>query len=85
MNQCSIDYDWQHLSNNLDIRDKFTITLRNRFNQLQDEENDLNPNNTYINFMNAHKQAAEDCIPLKPKIKHRVLFIYYYYSFIFSW
>ena len=66
-------FDWKQLSSNADIRNKFTITLQNRFSQLQNEDNDnINPNNTYINFMNAHKQAAEDCIPLKHKIKHKV-------------
>ena len=33
----------------------------------------LNPNEAYINFINALKQVAEECIPLKPKAKHEVL------------
>ena len=68
-----LPFDWKQLSSNADIRNKFTITLQNCFSQLQNEDNDnINPNNTYINFMNAHKQAAEDCIPLKHKTKHKV-------------
>ena len=66
-------FDWKQLSSNADIRNKFTITLQNRFSQLQNEDNDnIIPNNTYINFMNAHKQAAEDFIPLKHKTKRKV-------------
>ena len=66
-------FDWKQLSSNADIRHKFTITLQNRFSQLQNDDNDnINPNNTSINFMNAHKQAAEDCIPLKHKTKHKL-------------
>ena len=68
-----LPFDWKQLSSNADIRNKFTITLQNCFSQLQNEDNDnINPNNTYINFMNAHKPAAEDCIPLKHKTKHKV-------------
>ena len=66
-------FDWKQLSSNAGILNKFTITLQNRFSQLQNEDNDnINPNNMYINIMNAHKQAAEDCIPLKHKTKHKV-------------
>ena len=66
-------FDWKQLSSNADIRNKFTITLQNRFSQLQNEDNDnINLSNTYINFMNAHKQAAEDCIPLQHKTKRKV-------------
>ena len=66
-------FDWKQLSSNADIRNKFTITLQNRFSQLQNEDNDnINPNNTCNNFMNARKQAAEGCIPLKHKTKHKV-------------
>ena len=66
-------FDWKQLSSNADIRNKFIITLQNRFSQLQNEDNDnINPNNTCNNFMNAYKQAAEGCIPLKHKTKHKV-------------
>ena len=31
------------------------------------------PNDEYENFVHAHLEAAEKCIPTKPRTKHRVL------------
>ena len=64
--------DWKQLSCDVEIRDQFTITLRNRYDLLQEEENNTDPNRSYENFVNAYKQADEKCIPLKPKRKLRV-------------
>ena len=63
-------YDWA-LLNNRDIRDKYVLELRNRFETLQKTEK-RTPNDEYQNFVNAHLEAAANCIPTKPRTKYRV-------------
>ena len=65
-------YDWV-LLNNRDIRDKYVLELRNRFEILQEKTEKDTPNDEYENFVNAHPKTAEKCIPTKPRTKHRVL------------
>ena len=65
-------YDWSTLFTNDDIRNRYTITVRNKFDSLQQIADDHTPNTTYDNFVVAHSEAAADCIPLKPKAKRRV-------------
>ena len=65
-------YIWSSLRNNDDVRTKFIITLNNRFDALQHENDEISPNSTYQNFEIATKEAAEACVPLKPKVKRRV-------------
>ena len=62
-------YDWV-LLNNRDIRDKYVLELRNRFETLQEETEKGTPNDEYENFVNVHLEAAEKCIPTKPRTKH---------------
>ena len=64
-------YDWA-LLNNRDIRDKYTLELRNRFEALQEKAEIGTPNDEYENFVEAHLEAAEKCIPTKPRTKYRV-------------
>ena len=64
-------YDWA-LLNNRDIRDKYVLELRNRFKTLQEKTEKGTPNDKYENFVNAHREVAEKCIPTKPRTKHRV-------------
>ena len=64
-------YDWA-LLNNRDIRDKYVLELRNRFETLQEETEKSTPNDEYENFVNAHLEAAAKCIPTKLKTKYRV-------------
>ena len=45
-------YDWSMI-NNRDISDKYTITLRNKFNALQKILKTLNSNDEYETFVNA--------------------------------
>ena len=52
--------------------DKYTITLRNKFNALQEISETLTPNSEYENFINAHMETAVECIPTKLRTKHRV-------------
>ena len=64
-------YDWA-LLNNRDIRDKYVLELRNRFETLQEKMEKSTPNDEYENFVNAHLEAAAKCIPTKLKAKYRV-------------
>ena len=48
-----LHYDWS-LPNNKDIRDKYTLTLRNKFNALQEISETPILNDEYENFVNAH-------------------------------
>ena len=65
-------YDWA-LLNNRDIRDKYVLELRNRFETLQEKTEKSTPNDEYENFVNAHLEAAAKCIPTKLRTKYRVL------------
>ena len=56
--------------NNRDIRDKYVLELRNRFETLQEKTGKGTPNDKYENFVNTHLEAAEKCIPTKPRTKH---------------
>ena len=64
-------YDWAHL-NNRDIRDKYVLELRNKFETLQEKTEKGIPNDEYKTFVNAHLEAAAKCIPTKPRPKYRV-------------
>ena len=61
-----------NLLNNRDIRDKYVLELRNRFETLQEKTEKSTPNDEYENFVNAHLEAAAKCIPIKLKTKYRV-------------
>ena len=61
-------YDWA-LLNNRDIRDKYVLELRNRFEALQEKTEKRTPNDEYENFVNAHLEVAANCIPTKPRTK----------------
>ena len=58
--------------NNRDISDEYTITLRNKFDVLQEISGTFTPNDEYETFVNAHMEAAAECIPSKLRAKHRV-------------
>ena len=58
--------------NSRDIRDKYVLELRNRFETLQEKTEKSTPNDEYKNFVNAHLEAAAKCIPTKLKTKYRV-------------
>ena len=64
-------YDWS-LLNNRDVRDKYVLELRNRYETLQEKTEKGTPNDEYENFVNAHLEAAAKCIPTKPRTKYRV-------------
>ena len=61
-------YDWP-LLNNKDISNKYTITQRNKFDTLLEISETHTPNDEYENFINAHIEAAAECIPTKEQKK----------------
>ena len=67
----TIHYD-RSLLKNRNIRDKYTLTLRNKFDALQEIQETPTPNDEYENFVNAHLGAAAECIPIKQRAKPRV-------------
>ena len=58
--------------NNRDIRDKYVVELRNRFKTLQEKTEKRTRNDEYEYFVNAHLDAAANCIQTKLKTKYRV-------------
>ena len=66
------NYDWYSL-NNWDISNKYTMTLRNKFNALQEIPKTLTPYEENEKFVHVHMEAAAECIPTKLRAKHRIL------------
>ena len=64
----TVHYDWS-LFNNRDIWDKYTITLRNKFEALPETPP---PNDEYENFVNADMETVAEYIPTELRAKHRV-------------
>ena len=67
----TIPYDWSLL--NRDIRNKYSLTLRKKFDALQEISETPTPNHEYENFVNAHLEVAAERIPTKQRSKPRVL------------
>ena len=64
-------YDWA-LLNNRDIRDKYVLELRNRFETLQEKTEKSTPNDEYENFVNAHLEAAKKKSSLYISVKYMI-------------
>ena len=64
-------YDWA-LLNNRDIRDKYTLAPRNKYDALQEQTETPTPNEEYENFVNSHLEAAAKFIPTKQRRKYRL-------------
>ena len=67
----TILYEWA-LLNNKNIRGKYVIVLRNKFDALQEKTETRTSNNEYENFVKAHLEAAAKYIPTKHRTKSRV-------------
>ena len=67
----TVHYDWS-LLNNWDIRDKYALTLRNKFDAQQEKSETHTPNDEYKNFVNAHLEVAAEFIPTKQRANPRV-------------
>ena len=65
-------YDWSLLTSNMDLQNEYNITVRNKFDALQADVVTPSPNATYNNFVTSHVKAAENVIPLKPKLRKLV-------------
>ena len=57
--------------NNRDISNRYTITQRNKLDDLQEISKTLTPNDEYENFRNAHMGAVAECITNKARAKNR--------------
>ena len=60
----TVHYDWP-LLNDKDIRDKYALTLRNKFDALQEKTEIHTLNDEYENFVNPHLEVAAECISTK--------------------
>ena len=67
----TVYYDWC-LLNNWDIRDKYALARRNKFDVLQKKTETHIPNEEYENFVHANLEAAAKYLPTKLKTKPRV-------------
>ena len=67
----TVNSSWS-LLNNRDISNKYMITLKKKFDALQEKLETLTPNEEYENFVNAHMKLAALFIPTKLRAKHRV-------------
>ena len=67
----TIHYDWA-LLNNRDIRDKYALAQRNKYDALPEKTETRTPNKEYKNLINAHLEAAAEFIPTKQRTKSRV-------------
>ena len=63
--------DWS-LLNYRDIRDKYVLTLRNKFNTLQEKTETHTPNDEYENLVNAHLEVSAEYLRTKQRAKPRV-------------
>ena len=62
-------YDWTKLKQDINIRNKFVTEVKDRFKTLQEfKPTDVSANIRYNYFEIACKEAAENIIPLKPKL-----------------
>ena len=57
-------YDWSNLNNKADIRNKFIIEVKNRFEALQNDEETISANTAYTYFETACKESSAKYIPL---------------------
>ena len=64
-------YD-RSLLNKWDIREEFTLTLRNKFDVLQEISEKPATNDEYENSVNDHLEAAAECIPTKQRAEPRI-------------
>ena len=62
-----VHYDCS-LLNNRDIRDKYALALRNKYDALQEKTETHTLNEEYENLVNAHLEAAVEYIPTKQKL-----------------
>ena len=65
-----VRYDWSKLLTDNNIKELYTVEVSNRFQALQDLEE--NSNTIYINIISAQEDVARRYIPVKNKVKQHV-------------
>jgi hypothetical protein len=60
-----VRYDWRRFAASPEIQEQYTVTVRNRFQVLETDDNGAR----YSKFIEANTQAMEECVSLKPKRK----------------
>ena len=70
MTQTTTIVHWS-LLNNKDIRNKYALIQRNKFDALQEKTETHIPNGKYEDIVNAHLEAAVEFIPTKQRAKLR--------------
>ena len=58
-------YDWKQFSTDPDLQWKYTVAVKNRYHVLSDEGNGVK----YEKFVKANRQAMEECLPKKTKVR----------------
>ena len=64
-------YNWGLVVNDGEVHDRFSVEVKNRFNALQILSDD-GANTRFDNIVQACDEAAQKCVPEKPKKKKRV-------------
>ena len=59
-------------TNKRDIGNKYTVTIGKKIDTLLEVFEKITPDDEYENYANAHMKATAECIPTKPKAKHRI-------------
>ena len=67
----NVHYDLA-LLNNRDIRDKYVIALRNKYDELHKKTETHTLNEKSENFVNTHLEVAAEFIPTKQRTESRV-------------
>ena len=65
-------YNWGLVVNDGEVRDSFTVEVKNRFTALQALSDDNDINTRFNNIAKACDEAAITCVPEKPKKKKNV-------------
>lgn len=58
-----VRHDWKRFSASPEIQEQYTVAVKNRFQVLEDD----GCGTSYENFVEANRQAMEECVPVKPK------------------
>ena len=66
------NYNWGLVVNDGEVRDRFTVEVKNRFTALQALSDDSDSNARFNNIAKACDEAANTCVPEKPKRKKNV-------------
>ena len=65
-------FDWKQMKYDNHLKERFCLTLNNRFEALINETVSPTTDQQYTAFVKAHKEAATEHMPLKPKVKQRI-------------